>query len=84
MIPYINWTTIELGPLTLRVWGLFVAMGFLFGAYMAGRMAKSHGDDPKIIYDLTFWLMLNQKWITLSTSSRSRSGNGVVSSERRA
>ncbi len=58
MIPYINWTTIELGPITLRVWGMFVALGFLVGAYMAGRMAKSHGDDPKIIYDLTFWLML--------------------------
>lgn len=29
MIPYFAWHTIALGPLTLQVWGLFVAMGVL-------------------------------------------------------
>lgn len=58
MLPYFAWNTIELGPITLRVWGLFVALGFLLGAYVAGLMAKRRGDDPKIIYDLVFYLML--------------------------
>lgn len=58
MIPFIAWNTIELGPVTLHVWGLFVALGFACGAFMAGRFAKRRGDDPNVIYDLTGWLVL--------------------------
>lgn len=58
MIPFIAWKTIELGPVTLQVWGLFVALGFAFGAFMAGEFAKRRGDDPKIIYDLAGWLVI--------------------------
>lgn len=58
MIPYFEWHTIPLGPITLQVWGLFVALGFLLGAVMAGRLAKARGDDPKIVYDLAPWLVL--------------------------
>lgn len=58
MIPYIAWKTIELGPLTLQVWGMFVALGFLFGGFMAARFAKERGDDPKIVWDLLGWLVL--------------------------
>ena len=58
MIPYIEWTSIELGPISLHVWGLFVALGFIAGAYTAGWMAKRRGDDPKIIYDLAAWIVI--------------------------
>jgi phosphatidylglycerol:prolipoprotein diacylglycerol transferase len=58
MIPYIDWHIIQLGPITLQVWGMFVATGFLFGGYMAARMAKMRGEDPKVIYDLGPWLIL--------------------------
>lgn len=57
MIPYFEWTTIQIGPLTLYVWGLFVASGFLAGAYVAGRFAKKRGLDSKLIYDLVVWMM---------------------------
>lgn len=57
MIPYFEWKAIEVGNLTLHVWGLFVALGFIFGSFAAGWMAKKRGDNPKIIYDLTAWLM---------------------------
>lgn len=58
MIPYIEWKTIALGPLTLQVWGLFVGLGFLLGAGMAGRLAKRRGQDPKVIYDLAVWMVV--------------------------
>lgn len=58
MIPYFEWTTIPLGPLTIYVWGLFVALGFLFGAYIASWRARRLGLNEKIILDLTFWMML--------------------------
>lgn len=58
MIPYIEWTTIQLGPLTLYVWGLFVALGFLLGTFMAGWIAQKRGLDKKVIYDLVGWLVI--------------------------
>ncbi len=58
MIPYFEWTTITLGPLTLYVWGLFVALGFLFGGYISGQFAKKQGLDVKIILDLFVWVMI--------------------------
>ncbi len=56
MIPYFTWQTIAFGPITLYVWGMFVALGFLTGAFAAAQYAKSRGDDPKIIYDLAVWM----------------------------
>jgi phosphatidylglycerol---prolipoprotein diacylglyceryl transferase len=58
MIPFIEWHTIEIGPLTLQVWGLFVGLGFLLGAYLAAWMAKRKGQDSKIVYDVLPWLIL--------------------------
>lgn len=57
MIPFIAWHTISLGPLTLQVWGLFVAIGFLLGTLMAAWLAKERGDDAQIIFDLVPWLV---------------------------
>ena len=58
MIPYIEFTTIHLGPVTIYAWGLFVALGFLFGAFMGSWFAKRHGLKGHIIFDLLFWAML--------------------------
>ncbi|MFA5946690.1 MAG: prolipoprotein diacylglyceryl transferase [Patescibacteria group bacterium] len=58
MIPFIEWHTIQFGPITLQVWGLFVALGFLLGGYMAARMAKARGENPNVVYELGPWLIL--------------------------
>ncbi|MDP2631225.1 MAG: prolipoprotein diacylglyceryl transferase [Candidatus Uhrbacteria bacterium] len=58
MIPYFEWTTIAIGPLTIYVWGLFVALGFIAGSLVAGWMARKRGQDSKVIYDFTAWAMV--------------------------
>lgn len=58
MLPYFEWHTINLGPVQLQVWGLFVGLGFILGNYAAGWMAKRRGQEPKIVYDLLPWLVL--------------------------
>ncbi|MBI5370149.1 prolipoprotein diacylglyceryl transferase [Candidatus Uhrbacteria bacterium] len=58
MIPYFHFTTIPLGPITIQVWGLMVALGILAGAWAAGKMARTRGQDPQLIWDLTFWVII--------------------------
>jgi phosphatidylglycerol:prolipoprotein diacylglycerol transferase len=57
MIPYFEWHTIPLGPITLQVWGLLVGLGFILGTYVATRLAKVRGADTKVIVDLVPWLI---------------------------
>lgn len=59
MIPYLSWQTIDLGPISLQVWGLFVALGFLLGGVAAGWFAKRQGEEAKVVYDLLPWLVLS-------------------------
>jgi phosphatidylglycerol---prolipoprotein diacylglyceryl transferase len=59
MIPFVSLTTFTLGPVTLYAWGLFVALGFLLGAFMAARFAKRRGGDPQIIWDVMMLLMIS-------------------------
>lgn len=57
MIPFISWHTIALGPVTLQVWGVFVACGFLVGAYVAQWYARRRGDDADVIAGLAVWMV---------------------------
>jgi len=41
-IPYTTFPEIELGPLTLRTFGLMVGAGVLLGAWIAGRYIEAH------------------------------------------
>lgn len=56
MIPYFQYLTISLGPITLQVWGLLVALGILIGAWTASRMAKHRGLDPALVWDVAVWI----------------------------
>jgi phosphatidylglycerol:prolipoprotein diacylglycerol transferase len=57
MIPYLAWNTINFGPIHLQVWGLFVGLGFVFGAFMAAWLAKRQGQDGTIAFDILPWLI---------------------------
>jgi phosphatidylglycerol---prolipoprotein diacylglyceryl transferase len=41
-IPYTTFPTIEVGPLTIRTFGLMVAIGVVLGAWIAARYIESH------------------------------------------
>ena len=40
MIPYFTFTQIQLGPITIQVWGLMVSLGFLFALFLFLREVK--------------------------------------------
>jgi len=58
MIPYVEWTHFNIGPLTIQVWGMMVALGIIAAAFAATRLAKERGQKPEIIWDMTFWVIL--------------------------
>ena len=55
MIPYVELKTIQLGPLTIYVWGLMVAIGILVGTSLAAKLAKERGQKPELIWDMAGW-----------------------------
>ncbi|MFH1631444.1 MAG: prolipoprotein diacylglyceryl transferase [bacterium] len=58
MIPYFEFTSIQAGPLTLYVWGFFVALGFVAGSLAAGWMARRRNLKIVAVYDLAAIAML--------------------------
>ncbi|MEN9557928.1 MAG: hypothetical protein RL141_297 [Candidatus Parcubacteria bacterium] len=58
MIPWFSFTTIQLGPVIIQVWGLFVALGIILAVWLAAKRAKAQGLDPKAIWDMAFWVVL--------------------------
>ncbi|MBU1033267.1 MAG: prolipoprotein diacylglyceryl transferase [Patescibacteria group bacterium] len=59
MIPWFELHSFNIGPITIQVWGTLVALGFLVGAYISSRRAKSQGLDPKIVWDMAFWIFVS-------------------------
>jgi phosphatidylglycerol:prolipoprotein diacylglycerol transferase len=58
VIPYTTFPTIELGPLTLRTFGLFVALGVLVGAWLAARYTERFGISRDETYRVATWMVL--------------------------
>jgi len=57
MIPYFQWTDIPLGPLSVKVWGLFVALGILTAAIVGRREARRRGLDGEAFVELVVWVI---------------------------
>ncbi|CAN5840542.1 prolipoprotein diacylglyceryl transferase [soil metagenome] len=51
-IPYTTFPDIELGPLTLRTFGLMVGIGVLLGAWVAGRHGEQFGVPREQTYSM--------------------------------
>jgi phosphatidylglycerol:prolipoprotein diacylglycerol transferase len=47
VIPYTTFPDIELGPLTIRTFGLLVGIGVLLGAWIAGRYIEANAGVPR-------------------------------------
>jgi phosphatidylglycerol:prolipoprotein diacylglycerol transferase len=48
----------QIGPLTLRTYGLMLALGFLAGIALAVSRARRRGFDPDMVMDLCFYLIV--------------------------
>lgn len=58
MLPYFQWATIPLGPLTLQVWGLMVALGILLAVLILWKRGKARGFDPEQLLSVTLWMIV--------------------------
>ncbi|MBI2415422.1 MAG: prolipoprotein diacylglyceryl transferase [Candidatus Kerfeldbacteria bacterium] len=58
MLPNLHWMIIQLGPITIQVWGLFVALGIITGLAVARQFAQQRGLDSQLMVDLIFWSVL--------------------------
>lgn len=56
--PYFEWKTILLGPLTIQVWGLFVAFGIGVSFYIIYKRAKKYGFDSDLLLDIALWVVI--------------------------
>lgn len=49
---------LKIGPVSIFTYGFFIAVGFLAGIYFAMREARRLGEDPEMITDLCFYLLV--------------------------
>ncbi|MBW6440619.1 prolipoprotein diacylglyceryl transferase [Patescibacteria group bacterium] len=57
MIPYFSYNSITFGPITIQIWGLFVAVGVLLALYLSLKDAKKKNINQDYIWDI-FVIML--------------------------
>jgi phosphatidylglycerol:prolipoprotein diacylglycerol transferase len=57
-IPYTTFPTIELGPLSLRTFGVVVAIGVLVGAWLAARYGEEYGIPRDTTYSLAMRMVV--------------------------
>lgn len=58
MLPYFSFTETNLGALTLQVWGLFVAFGFISALMISLKEARKINIDKEIIWDVMIITLL--------------------------
>src|SRR3990167_10262315 len=57
MIPYYQFTTLNIGPITIQVWGLMVSLGIAAALVVIYKRAKRFGLDTQLIFGMAFWLL---------------------------
>ena len=58
MIPWFQYLSYELGPLSVQVWGSFVAMGIFLGLYIVHHRAKKEGLESQVLIDAGLWMII--------------------------
>lgn len=57
MIPFFQFQTISLGPVTIQVWGLCVALGIAVALRLAYFLCKKYLLSSDVILDLAIWVL---------------------------
>lgn len=55
MIPYFELSSFSIGPLTIQVWGLLVALGMLAGILLSLKLVKTRLLSNLVIMDMSIW-----------------------------
>ncbi len=58
MIPWFQFTSIDLGFLKLNVWGILVSLGFVAGMVVSYFEFKRKNLEASRVFDLAFWIIL--------------------------
>jgi len=58
MIPYFQLTHFDLGPVTIQVWGLCVAIGIVAAVLFLFRFARRQSLSVEVATDMAFWALL--------------------------
>lgn len=58
MLPYAYIPTINLGPITIQVWGLMVSLGILTALFIAKKILARRGIKDDNLITLTVWVIL--------------------------
>lgn len=58
VFPFFSWIKFGVGPLTVNVWGLMVALGVLVAFLIARHEARRRGLKGSLIEDVAFWVVL--------------------------
>lgn len=49
---------VKIGPLSIHMYGVMIAIGVIVAVYLAERRWKARGGDPHVIADIALWLVL--------------------------
>ncbi|MDP5339434.1 MAG: prolipoprotein diacylglyceryl transferase, partial [Nodularia sp. (in: cyanobacteria)] len=49
---------VEIGPISIRWYGLLIAIAVLIGVSLSQYLAKHRNVDPELISDLSIWLVI--------------------------
>ena len=59
MFPWFEWKTIALGPLTIQVWGMFVALGMIVSLWHISRIAKQQKMPVALLLDIAMTMIVS-------------------------
>ena len=57
-IPFRTFPSFSIGPLTIRTFGVFVALGILLGVWLFLRYARERGLDPELLSRLAWQVIV--------------------------
>lgn len=59
MIPFFQYNQILLGPVTIQVWGLMVALGIIAATFVMRFLSKKYFLSYELLLDLEIWILIS-------------------------